>query len=160
MAQQEGAGLVCAARALAQADHHVRHYRLARVLLAIAVAIQKHVAAAQLDQLVLLLRDRPGARLKLTAYVDNTKDMPARVLKRAAAQRAQILLELLTARSISAKRLKAPGADKPDVDEVEVVVTGSTKVVKPKGPKLLAGKTTLPPPTSPDPVDPPPAAAA
>jgi hypothetical protein len=42
MAQQEGAGVVGVAHALAQANHRVRRHRLARVLLAVAVAIQEH----------------------------------------------------------------------------------------------------------------------
>ena len=131
-------------------------FALPQVKFVSLTAKPKQESYAQLDQLVLLLRDRPGVRLKITAYVDNTKDMPARVLKRVAAQRAQVLLELLTARGISPKRLRAVGADKPDLDEIEVVVSGSTKVVKPKGRNLLAGKATPSPPASPDPVAPPP----
>lgn len=95
-------------------------------------------AHAQLDELVALLRDRPGVRLRITAYVDDGHDMPVRVLRRLAGQRAQVVRELLVARGLAPKRLTAAGASKPDVDEIEIVVSGSTKVVKPTTPKANA----------------------
>ena len=92
-------------------------------------------AFAQLDELALLLRVRPGARVTITGYVDNAKDKPLRVLRRVAKQRAVVVMELLAARGIPAKRMKAVGSDKPDIDEIEVVISGSTKIVTPKLPR-------------------------
>ena len=101
----------------------------------------KKEAFAQLDELAGILRLRSGARLKITGYIDNAKDKPLRVLRRVAKQRAVVVMELLIARGIPAKCMKAVGSDKPDIDEIEVAVSGSTKIVTPKLPR-----GTKPPP--------------
>jgi hypothetical protein len=84
---------------------------------------------------MLLLRDRPGARLKIKGHVASAKDQPARVLKRLARERAQVVRDLLVARGVSPKRLKVVAATELDIDEIEILVSGSTKVVKAKPPK-------------------------
>jgi|GEM_PF-4178342 len=125
-------------------------FALSQVTFFPLTARPKREAYAQLDELVTLLRDRPGARLRITAYVERSKDQPARVLKRVAKERARVVYELLLARGISPRRLKAIGAAKADVDEIEVAVTGSTKVVRPRAPKAAAphpGQPTLQPPS-------------
>ncbi len=84
-------------------------------------------ALAQLDELARVLRERPGARVRITAYVENAKDKPLRVLQRLAKQRATVVAELLAARGIAPKRMRATGSNKPDIDEIEFAIGGSTK---------------------------------
>jgi outer membrane protein OmpA-like peptidoglycan-associated protein len=140
-----------------------RRFALPQVTFDPLTARPRKEATAQLDELLRLLRDRPAVRLRIVGYAGNAKDQPAmpeRVLRRLAAQRAQVVLELLTARGLGQRRLKAAGAEKPDVDEIEIVVSGSLKVVKAKPLKgaAAAGPAPAPPPPSPQ-LSPPPAQA-
>jgi outer membrane protein OmpA-like peptidoglycan-associated protein len=128
-------------------------FALSQVSFAPLTARPRKEAFVQIDELAALLRERPGVRLKITAYVDIAKDKPMRVLRRVAKQRAVVVAELLAARGIAARRMKAVGSDKPDIDEVEFVVSGSTKVVKPKPPRLVSPAPAVS-------LNPPPAAAA
>jgi outer membrane protein OmpA-like peptidoglycan-associated protein len=145
-----------------------RRFALPQVTFVPGTARIEKAAHAQLDELLALVRERPGVRLRINGHVGSSKEVPARVAKRLSEQRAQVVAELLAARGIGAKRLKAAGSDKPDVDEIEVVVSGSTKVVKPKTPKVLAGQAPRSPPPAGDqpappavaPVAPPPVAPA
>ena len=133
-------------------------FALPQVLFVPFTARPRKEAFAQLDELAVMLRERPGARLKITGYVDSSKDKPLRVLKRVAKQRAVVVAELLAARGIAAKRMKAVGGDKPDIDEIEFQVSGSTKVVKPKPPKGPKAPPAAPP-APPANLNPPPASA-
>jgi hypothetical protein len=109
-----------------------RRFALPSVTFARFTARPTKEAYVQLEELMALLRTRPGARVKITAYVENANEQPLRVLSRVAQQRATWISELLVARGIPAKRVRAVGARRPDINEIEVQVSGRWKVAKPR----------------------------
>ena len=139
-----------------------RHFALPQVTFAPLTARIDKESYAQLDELFQLFQYRPRARLKITGYVKGTEKTPLRVIRRVSSDRAQVVRELIVARGLSPKRVRATGSKKPDLDEIEISVSGSTKLVLPRGMRPGARPPT-PPPTPPNAANPsptPPAPAA